>query len=126
LQESVEKVRQLAVPLVANNVERLRSRIVEILQGVAVDDNRIVQEAAVMADRYDIAEELQRFDAHLKAIHISLQAGIDGKKLDFMCQELVREVNTVGSKAQHSEIQHTVVDMKGLIERLREQAQNIE
>jgi uncharacterized protein (TIGR00255 family) len=126
LQESIEKLRQLALPLVGNKVERLRSRIAEILQGVAVDESRIIQEAAVMADRYDIAEELQRFDAHVKAIRVSLQTGMDGKKLDFMCQELVREVNTIGSKAQHSEIQHTVVDLKGLIERLREQAQNIE
>lgn len=126
LGDLIERVRQLAGPLVAKNVERLRSRIAEILQGVAVDENRIIQEAAVMADRYDIAEELQRFDAHLKAINGSIQSGLDGKKLEFMCQELVREVNTIGSKAQHSEIQHTVVDMKGLIERLREQAQNVE
>jgi uncharacterized protein (TIGR00255 family) len=126
LRELIEKVRQHAASLVAKNVERLRARITEILQGVAVDESRIIQEAAVMADRYDIAEELQRFDAHLKAIHESIQRGLDGKKLEFMCQELVREVNTIGSKAQHSEIQHTVVDMKGLIERLREQAQNVE
>lgn len=126
LRKLIDKVRQLAAPIVANNVDRLRSRISEILQGVAVDESRIVQEAAVMADRYDVAEELQRFEAHLKALHGSIEGGLDGKKLDFMCQELVREVNTIGSKAQHSEIQHTVVDMKGLIERLREQAQNVE
>ena len=126
LQDLLETVQQLSKPIVANNIARLRARMAEILQGVSVDESRIAQEAAVMADRYDVAEELQRFDAHLKLIRSTLYNGMGGKQLEFLCQELVREVNTIGAKVQHSEIQHTVVEMKGFVERLREQAQNIE
>lgn len=113
--------------VVVNYRERLRSRIKELLEDDAVDENRIAVETALFADRASINEELVRLDSH---IHQFLSMLKDkqavGRKLDFLCQEMNREVNTTGSKANDLEITHIVVEMKSELEKLREQVQNVE
>ncbi|MBI5826541.1 MAG: YicC family protein [Deltaproteobacteria bacterium] len=92
-----------------------------------LDDSRILLEAAVFAERSDIREEITRLRSHINMFEKYLDAGGHmGKKLDFLCQEMGREVNTIGSKAGDVGITHTVVEMKGEVEKIREQVQNIE
>jgi uncharacterized protein (TIGR00255 family) len=92
-----------------------------------MDEARILQEAAVFAARLDIAEELARIDSHLKQFREILSSGgIIGRKLDFILQELNREVNTIASKAADYGISGITVDMKTEIEKMREQIQNIQ
>ncbi len=105
--------------------DKLRQRLVEAL-GNASDD-RILQEVAVFATRIDVAEELSRLVAHLDEITRLLKAGGElGKRLDFLIQELHREANTLGSKSAALELTGVSVEMKVLIEQMREQVQNIE
>lgn len=100
---------------------RLRALAVE------VDAARLAQEAALLADRLDVTEELERLAMHVE-LGRSLLAAAEpaGRKLDFLCQELLREANTAGSKVQDAAATHLVVELKSEIERLREQAQNVE
>ena len=92
-----------------------------------VDEARLAQEIAFMADRGDITEELVRFDSHLRQVDDTLLLTEPvGRKLDFLLQELNREVNTIGSKANDAEIASCVVQMKAELEKIREQVQNIE
>ena len=91
------------------------------------DEARIAQEVVLMADRCDITEELVRFASHLVQFDAALEAVEPvGRKLDFLLQELGREVNTIGSKANDSEIASCVVELKAELEKIREQVQNIE
>ena len=97
------------------------------LDGRPVDDARLAQEIAFQADRMDITEELVRFRAHLGAAREALAAAKPaGKQLGFLAQELGREVNTMGAKANDADIAHDVVAMKGELEKLREQLENLE
>ena len=92
-----------------------------------VDPQRLAQEVAIMADRCAIDEELSRLESHLRQMRTYLEAeGETGKKMDFLIQEMNRETNTIGSKAQDGEIAQWVVDLKSEIEKLREQIQNVE
>jgi uncharacterized protein (TIGR00255 family) len=107
--------------------DRLRRAVSELAAGVPLDESRLVTELAVMADRVDIAEELVRLRAHLDACREALEGGEPvGKRLGFLAQELVRETNTIGAKANDAEITHAVIAMKGELERLREQLENLE
>jgi len=92
-----------------------------------VDEARLAQEIAFMADRGDVTEELVRFDSHLRQLDdtLLLEEPV-GRKLDFLLQELNREVNTIGSKANDAEIASCVVQLKAELEKIREQIQNIE
>ena len=108
---------------------RLRSALHDRLQAasVVVDDQRLAQEVALLADRADVHEELDRLRAHTSRARELLDAGGSvGRKLDFLCQELNREANTVGSKTQDAQTAHIVVELKSEIERVREQVQNLE
>lgn len=93
-----------------------------------LDPQRLAQEVSLLLDRLDISEELDRLAEHLKNYQkmLGVREESQGKKMDFYCQELLREVNTMGSKSQHSEMTKKVVDAKAKIEKLREQVQNIE
>ncbi len=105
--------------------EKLRQRLTEAL-GNASDD-RVLQEVAVFATRIDVAEELTRLNAHLDEVERVLkQGGACGKRLDFLMQELNREANTLGSKSAITEVSQASMDLKLLIEQMREQIQNIE
>lgn len=106
--------------------ERLRQRIEELLD-VPVDQNRLLQEVAIMADRSAISEELVRLDSHFAQMREMLENGqAVGRKLDFLVQELNREVNTISSKSQDIHITRLVVAGKAEIEKIREQTQNVE
>jgi uncharacterized protein (TIGR00255 family) len=107
--------------------DRLRAAVGELVEGRTVDEGRLAQEIAFQADRLDITEELVRFRAHLAAVREALAADRPvGKQLGFLAQELGREVNTMGSKANDAEIAQDVVAMKGELEKIREQLENIE
>jgi uncharacterized protein (TIGR00255 family) len=107
--------------------ERLRERIASLLGGAAVDEARILTEAAVWADKADIAEELTRLRAHQAELALVLdKGGPVGRALDFLLQELGREVNTVASKADDLELSQAALAGKGVLEKMREQVQNLE
>ena len=106
---------------------RLESKIKELLGDNTVDEQRLLTETAIFADRIAVAEETVRLRSHISALGALFTAGGDiGKKLDFIVQEMNRETNTIGSKAQDIEIGKLVIDIKSEIEKIREQIQNIE
>ncbi len=107
--------------------DRMVSRIKPLLDDVEMDPIRIAQEVAMLADRLDCTEECVRLDAHLDQFRALMDgAELAGRKLNFLLQEMNREANTIGSKANDVEIAHAVIVMKEEIERLREQVQNVE
>ncbi len=105
--------------------ERLRKSIIELLGDESFDKNRFEQEMVYYVEKYDIAEEKQRLSTHLKYFIEILKEEGNGKKLNFMAQELGREINTIGSKANDVDIQHLVVNMKEELEKIKEQTANI-
>jgi uncharacterized protein (TIGR00255 family) len=122
-----DRVRLLAPARLVREHDRLRGAVAQLLDGRAVDDQRLAQEIAFLAERVDITEELVRLGAHLEACLGALTTdGPLGKQLGFLAQELGREVNTIGSKANDAAMQHAVVAMKGELERFREQLENLE
>jgi len=126
LREELRSVMQEAETHRAEMLDRYRSRIQELLNGVAVDEGRLLQEVAVMAEKRDIAEECIRLESHLALFDTYMESeGESGKKLGFLLQEMGREVNTIGSKSNQIAISHTVVRMKDELEKIREQVQNI-
>jgi uncharacterized protein (TIGR00255 family) len=106
--------------------ENLRSRFVELL-GDKIDENRILAETAVLLMKYTIAEEISRIRSHLSEFRTEAERKASpGKKLDFLCQELNREINTIGSKTPQIEVSRAVVNMKNALENVREQLRNVE
>ncbi len=107
--------------------DRLRGAVAELLDGRPADEARLAQEIAFQADRLDITEELVRFRAHVAAVREALAGDQPaGKRLGFLAQELGREVNTMGAKANDAEIAQQVIAMKGELEKFREQLENLE
>lgn len=112
---------------VAERYSSLKKRIVKLTQEVGLDESRIAQEAAALADRSDISEELTRLSSHLKqASGMMDKDGPMGRKLEFLLQEINRETNTIGSKTSLANVTKIVVDIKSELEKIREQAQNLE
>jgi uncharacterized protein (TIGR00255 family) len=106
---------------------RLKSAVSELLDGRSIDEDRLAQELAFLADKLDITEELVRFGAHVAAAGEAVAADKPvGKQLGFLAQELGREVNTMGAKAGDAEIAQLVIAMKGELEKFREQLENLE
>lgn len=124
----VEEIRELAPVAIDLFRARLSERIAELSRGVMiVDAQRLAQEVAFFAERTDVAEEMTRLGSHLEQFQGLLQAKEPaGRKMDFLVQEMHREVNTTGSKSQHSEISARIVQLKAELERIREQVQNVE
>ena len=123
----VSFVEQRSPQTVAEYREKLTQRIRELIEGVEVDPQRILTEAAIFADKTAVAEETVRLRSHLSGLEKMLAEDKPiGRKLDFLVQELNREANTIGSKANDYEIARTVVELKAEIEKIREQVQNIE
>lgn len=121
-----ESIVQRAPEIVLEYRKKLETRISSILPE-GLDPQRLAQEVAVMADRCAIDEELARLESHLRQMYRYLDAETEiGKKMDFMIQEMNREANTIGSKAQDEQITLLVVELKSEIEKLREQIQNVE
>lgn len=108
--------------------ERLTKNVQELAAGVALNQDRLAQEVAHIADKMDITEELVRFSAHIEAVRGALGNGTAavGKQLGFLLQELGRETNTIGSKANDAPIAEAVIAMKGELEKMREQIENLE
>jgi uncharacterized protein (TIGR00255 family) len=107
--------------------DRLAKRVQELTGGLQLDQDRLIQEVALIADRCDVTEELTRLDSHVEQfLNAGKQGSPLGRKLDFLLQELHREVNTLGSKSVSTDIASHVVDMKTELEKIREQTQNIE
>ena len=107
--------------------DRLRRSVREILDGRSIDDTRLAQEIALLADRLDITEELMRLKTHVDACRAALVARESvGRRLGFLGQELLREINTIGSKANDAVITQAVIEMKGELEKFREQVENVE
>jgi len=127
LRAHVDVMAARAPSAVARRAARLRERIEALRGEVAVDEARIATEIAVWADKTDVGEELARLRAHSDQFTLLLRAGgTVGRTFDFLLQEMNREVNTVGSKADDLEISQAVIAAKGVLEKLREQVQNIE
>lgn len=107
--------------------QRLKSRLALMESEKEMDPSRLALETALLIDKMDVHEEVVRLREHLKACRALIQSDeARGKKLDFYCQELLREVNTIGSKSQLASLTQVVVDAKSVIEKFREQVQNIE
>ncbi len=122
-----ERIKDLKGNVVSEITEKLRERLKTLLAEKDFDDNRILQEAALMAMKLDISEEIARIDSHVKQFReILFDNDIIGRKLDFIVQELNREINTVTSKSGDYAIAGLTVEMKAMIEKLKEQVQNIQ
>ena len=123
-------VRQIdhAIPdLQQQRQNELKARISKLLEGVDLDPIRLAQEMAIMADKSDVTEEITRLDSHMAQFRAFLASDESvGRRLDFLLQEFLREVNTLSSKIANAAIAHLGVEMKNEIEKLREQVQNIE
>jgi uncharacterized protein (TIGR00255 family) len=128
LEAGAARIATRAPVRLAAELERLKKAVAELAAGVQVDPQRLAVEIALMSDRVDISEELVRFRTHIAACRAALasSAGAVGKQLGFLAQELLREVNTMGSKANDAEITQAVIGMKGELERFREQLENLE
>jgi uncharacterized protein (TIGR00255 family) len=121
------RIRQIAPDTVRRYREQLRARVKEAGLEVPLDDERLMKEVVVFADRCDISEELTRLESHLAQFAEQLRSTEPvGRTLDFLSQELNRELNTIGAKANAAEISQEVVKMKAELEKIREQVQNIE
>ncbi|MDQ3136641.1 MAG: YicC family protein [Gemmatimonadota bacterium] len=127
LAQAAERIAHRAPDRVVRERDRLRAAVAELLDGRPIDDARLAQEIAFHADRLDITEELVRFQAHIAVVREALEADRPvGKQLGFVAQELGREVNTMGSKANDAEMSQQVIAMKGELEKFREQLENLE
>ena len=126
---ALQRIAQRAPARVVVQRDRLRASVRELTDGLAVDEGRLAQEIAILADRMDVSEELDRFRSHLVAFQAVLaESGGEpvGKRLGFLLQEMLREANTTGSKAADAAILHDVVGVKEELERIREQVENLE
>ncbi len=127
MEAAAEAIAARAPERLVRERDRLRAAVAELLDGRAADEQRIAQEVALTADRLDITEELVRFAAHVAAAREALAADRPmGKQLGFLAQELGREVNTMGAKANDAVITQRVIAMKGELEKFREQLENLE
>lgn len=123
----VAEVEKLSPQTVENYRSRLYKKLSEVLENKDIDEQRILTEAAVFAEKVAVDEETVRLRSHIDQLYAMLESGeAVGRKLDFIVQEMNREVNTIGSKAQDLNITRLVVDMKAEIEKIREQIQNVE
>lgn len=128
VEAAVNRLAERAPARVVEQRERLRANVAELASGVQVDDQRLAMEVAIMADRLDVGEELDRFRSHLVAFREALAGREDGvgKRLGFLLQELLREANTTGSKANDATMTTEVLGIKEELERIREQVENLE
>lgn len=127
LERSADRVAARAPQRLDAERERLRRSVADLLDGRRLDEDRLAQEVALLADKLDITEELVRLRTHVSACRAALQEDAAvGRRLAFLGQEMLREVNTIGSKANDAEIAQAVVGMKGTLEKFREQVDNLE
>ena len=129
VRDAVERIDARAPERVVAHRERLRAAVAELTNGLPLDEGRLLQEVALIADRLDVAEEMDRFRSHISAFEAAVQEappdGV-GKRLGFLLQEMLREANTTGSKGADAAMLQDVVSMKEELERIREQVENLE
>lgn len=127
IKEYVAFVEKRSPQTVKEYREKLEERMKELLGDVNIDEQRLITETGIIADKLAVAEETVRLRSHISQLGLLLEGdGAVGRKLDFLVQEMNREANTIGSKAQDTEIAKTVIEIKSEIEKIREQIQNIE
>lgn len=129
VEQALERIAARAPERIVAERERLRAAVSELTGGATLDEQRVAQEVAFLADRLDVAEEIDRFRAHISAFRETLERGDAepvGKRLAFLLQEMVREANTTGSKARDAVMTHDVVAVKEELERIAEQVENLE
>ncbi|MDD3430382.1 MAG: YicC family protein, partial [Oscillospiraceae bacterium] len=127
IESTLTILEQTSAERVEKYTEKMYARLKTLLEDVVIDETRVLTEAAIFADKTAVDEETVRLRSHIKQYREILEAGGPvGRKLDFLTQEINREVNTIGSKAQELAITRMVVEMKAEIEKIREQIQNME
>ena len=128
IQQKVIKISSLSTGLIEEYVVKLEGRIKDLIKDKEFDESRLAQEVVIYADKCSIEEEVTRLNSHIFQFEKQIKDSQDaiGKKLDFMIQEMNRETNTIGSKANNLEITNGVIDIKTELENIREQVQNIE
>lgn len=129
IQDALARIAERAPARLVEQRDRLRAAVRELTDGVGIDEQRLAQEVALLADRLDVSEELERFGAHVDAFRDAVRSTDDepvGKRLGFLVQEMLREANTTGSKAGDTAIVREVVLIKEELERIREQVENVE
>jgi len=123
----MEEIKGRVLSVVAASLEQMQERVRALLEGSDFDERRFHQEVAYFAERSDVSEEVIRIESHLRQFESKLkEEGPAGRGLDFILQEMNRETNTIGAKATDVDIAHKVIELKGELERMREQVQNIE
>ncbi len=126
IEELAARIEARAKDSLREQQQKMRERIISRLDDLPFDEQRLIQEAAILADRLDINEELVRLESHISQFYKYLETeDLIGRKLDFLLQEIFREVNTITSKSADSTISHLVVEIKSEVEKIREQLQNI-
>jgi uncharacterized protein (TIGR00255 family) len=129
IEGALERITALAPARLVAERDRMRRVVAELLEGVSVDEERIAREIAFLVERWDVSEELVRMRSHIELFRASVAAATPdpvGKRLSFLVQEMNRETNTIGSKANDAGMEHEVIAIKDEIERLREQIENVE
>jgi uncharacterized protein (TIGR00255 family) len=127
LSEKLEQIRPIAKEVPIKFRERLEERIASVMNQVQCDPQRIAQEIVLYTDKADVTEEVVRLSSHLGTCERALtDDSMTGKRLEFLVQEIYREVNTIGSKTPSADITYLVVDMKSELEKVREQSQNLQ
>ncbi len=129
IEEALVRVEEHAPERLVAERDRLRAAVAELTETHSVDEDRLAREIAYLAEKWDINEEIVRFRSHVELFHEALQADASepvGKRLGFLIQEMNREANTIGSKANDARIAQTAVALKEEVERLREQVENVE
>ena len=122
----INKIKNISVEGKEENFQKYRKIIIDLMAEIDIDENRIYQEAAIVAEKKDITEEIVRFNSHIDLFSQYMNSKEnEGKKLNFLLQEMNREVNTIGSKTNFVQISHLVVQLKAELEKMREQVQNI-
>ena len=126
LQNAIDLAEHISGNFKSEKQAQLQEKISELLNGESLDESRLIQEVAYLADRADVTEEIVRCRSHFDQLHTYLDREDPvGKRINFLIQEIGREINTIGSKSPQTDVTKHVVEMKGELEKIREQAQNI-
>ena len=126
LKDTTDKIHRISDDNRSGNMERYKQKLNDLIEDINIDESRLYQEIAILSEKKDITEELVRLGSHFNLFMNYMNASENnGKKLNFLLQEIGREINTIASKTDIIEINHLAVDMKDELEKIREQVQNI-
>ena len=127
IKNKVCEITKYSSTLVEEYMKKLEQRVTELMNNITLDETRLMQEIVIFSDKSSIEEELTRLKSHIEQfLNLIKQSSPIGKKFDFLIQEINREINTIGSKANCLEITNIVIELKTEVENIREQIQNIE